>query len=70
MVLEITIQEWRGFRRALRKDEQELFDRMMNRARQYGDAVHYAPRLNPTESLIMGIMLAQEKELEKIGDDE
>ena len=57
MHLEQVIKRWDNFRRALRKDDRELFDRIINKARMH--SVH----IDPTESIFMSILLEQEKEI-------
>jgi hypothetical protein len=62
-VLEDMIDEWQGFRKALRKEDREAFDRLMDRARTHASAASYDTRVDPVESLFMSILLEQEKEL-------
>lgn len=62
-VLENLVEEWQGFRRALRREDQEAFDRLMEKARMHASAASYAARTDPMESLIISILLEQEKEL-------
>lgn len=62
-VLENLIEEWQVFRRALRKEDKEAFDRLMEKARMHASAASYDARTDPVESLIISILLEQEKEL-------
>jgi hypothetical protein len=62
-VLEDMIGEWQGFRKALRKEDREAFDRLMDRARMHASAASYDTRVDPIESLFMSILLEQEKEI-------
>ena len=66
MVLEHVIHEWHAFRRALRNDDRQAFDRLMSRARLHGGAASNAARLNPTEALFMAVLVEHEKELERL----
>jgi hypothetical protein len=72
MILESEIAEWNAFRRALRSSDRTTFDNMMTEARRHASACSNAVRLNPTEALLMAIILEHEKELtelrKKIGD--
>jgi DNA repair ATPase RecN len=65
-VLEDMIDNWQGFRKALRKEDKEAFDRLMERARQHASAAGYDARVDPVESLFMSILLEQEKEIEAL----
>ncbi len=65
-VLEDMIGDWQSFRKALRKEDQEAFDRLMERARQHASAASYETRSDPLESLFMAILLEQEKELAEL----
>ena len=66
MMLEHVISDWRTFRRALSMRDRTAFDTMMYRARLHAAAASNAARLNPTEALLMAILLEHENELEKV----
>jgi hypothetical protein len=66
MKLEMEINEWKGFMRALRRDDSEAFEELMNHCRGYAMAAGAAVRPIITEAMFMSILLAHEKELEKI----
>lgn len=57
MLLEDEIKTWDTFRRALRKEDQEAFDRLMNGVRMHASASSNAARLNPFESLVMAALV-------------
>jgi hypothetical protein len=65
-VLEDMIDEWQGFRKALRKEDKGAFDRLMDRARMHASAASYDTRVDPVESLFMSILLEQEKEIDEL----
>jgi hypothetical protein len=65
-VLEDMIDEWQGFRKALRKEDKAAFDRLMDRARMHASAASYDTRVDPVESLFMSILLEQEKEIDEL----
>jgi hypothetical protein len=65
-VLEDMIDEWQGFRKALRKEDKVAFDRLMDRARMHASAASYDTRVDPVESLFMSILLEQEKEIDEL----
>lgn len=54
---------WRKFRRALRRDEQEHFDRLFARVRFYTQAATYQCHDNPIEAILLSMLLDQEKRL-------
>jgi hypothetical protein len=56
-------QQWNDFRRALRKDDREAFDSLMNCARMHASASTYAISLDPVESALLSMLLEHEKEL-------
>jgi len=63
LALESMAQQWSDFRRALRKEDREAFDALMNRARLHASAATYAISLDPTESAVLSMLLEHEKEL-------
>jgi len=63
LALESMAQQWNDFRRALRKDDREAFDSLMNSARIHASASTYAISLDPVESALLSMLLEHEKEL-------
>jgi hypothetical protein len=62
-VLEQEVQEWRKFRRGLRKGDQEFLDRLFEEARLHVQAGVYASRPWPFETILISILLEHEKAL-------
>jgi len=62
-VLEQEAQEWRKFRRGLRKEDQEFLDRLFEEARLHVQAGVYASRPWPFETILISILLEHEKAL-------
>lgn len=62
-VLEQEIQEWRKFRRGLRKEDQQFLDRLFEKARLHVQAGVYASRPWPFETILISILLEHEKML-------
>lgn len=62
-VMESEILKWKGFRKALRKSEQDAFDSLMNSARNHASASSYLASLNPTEPMFLAMLLEQEKRI-------
>jgi dihydroxyacetone kinase-like predicted kinase len=63
MTLESIIQSWNDFRRALPKEDKDVFDQMVNRARMHSSASAYAAFSDPVEGALLSILLEQEKEI-------
>lgn len=49
-ILEEIISEWGKYRKALRKEDREAFDMLIEKARKHASAASYEARLNPIES--------------------
>src|SRR5512136_376554 len=62
-VLEQEIQEWRKFRRGLRREDQQFLDRLFEEARLHVQAGVYASRPWPFETILVSILLEHEKAL-------
>lgn len=58
------IQEWNGFKQALRREDRERFERLMQMAQRHANAAGYQPRVNSMESVFMSILVEMEKEIE------
>ena len=65
-VLEREYEEWKKFRRALRKEDQEAFDRLFDRAKLHVHAAAYISCPWPLESILISICLEHEKILTEI----
>jgi hypothetical protein len=66
MALESEINRWNGFARALRKDDREAFEELMDSCRN--DAMAAGNATNPIifEPMVMSILLSQQKRLRKL----
>jgi uncharacterized membrane protein len=75
MYLESILDRWMDYRRALREKDRELFDEVMNRARQHASAASYCAHLDPVETAFLSIFLEMQREIAelraatKIGSD-
>jgi hypothetical protein len=67
-------EAWKKFRRALRREDQEAFDRLFDRARLHVQAAACTSHPWPLESILLSICLEHEKMLaelaEKLKDQE
>ena len=59
--LEHEIESWKDFKRALRPEEQRIFDRLMNFARIHADAGSLSARPLLSEILFISFAIEQEK---------
>ena len=66
MALESEIKKWEGFSGALRDEDREAFEQMMNACRNYASAASNATRPVLLEAMFMSILLAQQKALMEI----
>src|SRR6202050_3138944 len=59
-------ERWKKFRRALRREDHEHFDRLFVRVRYYTHAATYQCHDNPMEAILISIALDQEKRLNAV----
>jgi hypothetical protein len=62
-VLEREYDDWKKFRRGLRKEDQAVLDRLFDLARLHVQAGVYASRPWPLETILVSILIEQEKSL-------
>jgi hypothetical protein len=60
------IARWAKFRRALRREDQEYFDRLFRRVRSYTQAATYQASDNPMEAILLSIALDHEKRMDAL----
>jgi hypothetical protein len=65
-LIDDAITRWSKFRRALRREDQEYFDRLFRRVRSYTQAATYQASDNPMEAILLSIALDQEKRLDAL----
>jgi hypothetical protein len=66
MTLEAEIARWDRYRKSLRQDEREAFDRMMDACRLHASASGQAVRPEPIEAMLVSIMLEHQRRLESL----
>ena len=66
MTLDGVFAGWNGFRRALRKEDQEVFDAIVTRARLHASAGSYQAATDPVETVFLAILIEQEKEIRRL----
>jgi hypothetical protein len=64
--LEMEIESWKAFRRALSPEERKTFDQIMDYARIHADAGSMAARPVLSEILFISFALEQEKRIEEL----
>jgi len=64
--LDMEIQRWNGFAKALRNDDREAFEQLMDACRNYASAGSNATRPVMFEPMVMSILLYQQKKLIKL----
>jgi hypothetical protein len=62
-ILEREYQDWKKFRRGLRREDQAVLDRLFDLARLHVQAGVYASRPWPLETILISILIEQEKAL-------
>lgn len=63
IALDMEIQKWNSFARALRIDDKEAFEQLMDACRNYASAGSNATRPVIFEPIVMSILLYQQKRL-------
>ena len=66
LALDVEIQAWSGFARALRTDDREAFEQMTDACRNHASAGSNATRPVIFEAMIMSILLEQQKKITKL----
>jgi len=65
-ILEAEYDSWRPYRRALRKEEQEVFDALFRAAKKHVAESSYAVRASPFEAMLFSMLLEQQNALQAI----
>jgi len=66
LALDAEIQSWNGFLKALRSDDREAFEQILDACRNYASAGSNSTRPVLFEAMAMSIMLFQQKRLLKL----
>ena len=65
-VLEDLVRSWQAYRCALRKQDQDVFDQLMVKARAHASAAHYAAMLDPTEPFFMSMLIELQHDIDSL----
>ncbi len=63
IALDIELQSWSGFAKALRSDDLKAFERLADACRNHASAGSNATRPEVFEAMVMSMLLEQEKKL-------
>jgi hypothetical protein len=66
MVIEEEIRRWKGFAKALRAEDREAFEALMDACRLYASAGSNATQPIIFEPMVMSILLFQQKKLHRL----
>jgi hypothetical protein len=66
IALDTEIGSWRSFRKALKKGDRRAFDRLMGMSRSHASAGGNALRTSPLDSMIMSILIEQQKAISRL----
>jgi hypothetical protein len=66
MAVEDEIRRWSGFAKALRKEDREAFDAIMDACRGYASAASNATKPILFEPMVMSIVLSQQLLIQKL----
>ena len=68
-LIDAELSSWVKFRRGLRKEDQEVFDEIFRAAKLHLAENFYAMRAVPFESMMMSILIEQQKAIRKLEEE-
>jgi hypothetical protein len=66
IAIEDEISRWNGFAKALRKEEREAFDNLIDACRNYASAGSNATQPLPLDPMLMSMLVSQQIHLQKL----
>jgi hypothetical protein len=63
------LTSWAKFRRGLRKEDQDVFDEIFRAAKLHLAENFYAMRAVPFESMMMSILIEQQKAIQRLNEE-
>lgn len=69
MLLDSIIMELGDFRRVLRRRDQQVFDRIMDMAREHASASTVAAAVDPMDTIVLSILIEQQKQIDDLKED-
>ena len=68
-LIDLELSSWTKFRRGLRKEDQDVFDDILRAAKLHLAENFYAMRAVPFESMIMSIVIEQQKAIRQLKEE-
>jgi hypothetical protein len=68
-LIDAELASWSKFHRGLRKDDQEVFDEIFRASKLHLAENFYAMRAVPFESMMMSIVIEQQKAIRRLEED-
>jgi hypothetical protein len=65
-LIDAELASWSKFRRGLRKDDQDVFDEVFRASKRHLAENFYAMRAVPFESMMMSIIIEQQKTIQRL----
>jgi len=69
MLLDSIIMELGDFRRALRRRDRQVFDHIMDMAREHASASTVAAAIDPMDTIVLSILIEQQKQIDDLKED-
>ena len=69
MLLDSIIMELGDFRRALRRRDRQVFDRVMDMAREHASASTVAASIDSMDTIVLSILIEQQKQIDDLKED-
>jgi hypothetical protein len=66
LALDSEIQRWSGFMKALRREDREAFEALMDACRSYASAASNATQPILFEPMVLSILLSQQKKITRL----
>ena len=63
LIQKIQAEHWGKFRRALRREDQEILDRLFDRAQYHAQAMAYASMPVPMEPILVSMLIELQRDL-------
>lgn len=69
LLLDNIIMELGDFKRALRRRDQQVFDRIMDMAREHASASTVSASVDPMDTIVLSILIEQQKQIDDLKED-
>ncbi|MBC2746863.1 MAG: hypothetical protein HF975_07635 [ANME-2 cluster archaeon] len=69
MLLDSITMELGDFRRALRRRDQQVFERIMDMAREHASASTVAASIDPMDTIVLSILIEQQKQIDDLEEE-